>query len=198
MSNTKPFAYNNTGTLIPGTIQVGNIAIAVSDVNFIESGLDWYMGADESIGYVICGEHPIQKIQFWRSKNMSDSSLLDLLNRNFHQNFSNSNDARIWLTNNGFYNTYPNVVTDGLILNLDASNGDSFKGEPTVNIVTNPELINLTSWEFSQYPYGTYGPDDNGIWSGNRMEIIQTEDGLRYLYLMRHSGTEMWRTLLFW
>lgn len=59
MSNTKPFAYNNTGTLIPGTIQVGNIAIAVSDVNFIESGLDWYMGADESIGYVICGEHPI-------------------------------------------------------------------------------------------------------------------------------------------
>lgn len=34
--------------------------------------------------------------------------------------------------------------------------------------------------------------------SGNRMEIIQTEDGLRYLYLMRHSGTEMWRTLLFW
>lgn len=42
MSNTKPFAYNNTGTLIPGTIQVGNIAIAVSDVNFIESGLDWY------------------------------------------------------------------------------------------------------------------------------------------------------------
>jgi hypothetical protein len=34
--------------------------------------------------------------------------------------------------------------------------------------------------------------------SSNRMEIIQTEDGLNYLYLMRHSGTEMWRTLLFW
>jgi hypothetical protein len=34
--------------------------------------------------------------------------------------------------------------------------------------------------------------------SGNRMEIIQTSDGLKYLYIMRHSGTEMWRTLIFW
>jgi hypothetical protein len=34
--------------------------------------------------------------------------------------------------------------------------------------------------------------------SGNRMEIIQTADGLKYLYVMRHSGQELWRTLLFW
>ena len=33
---------------------------------------------------------------------------------------------------------------------------------------------------------------------GNRMEIIKTEDGLKYLYVSRHNGTEMWRTLLFW
>jgi hypothetical protein len=30
------------------------------------------------------------------------------------------------------------------------------------------------------------------------MEIIKTEDGLKYLYLMRSNGQEMWRTLLFW
>lgn len=34
--------------------------------------------------------------------------------------------------------------------------------------------------------------------SGNRMEIIKTVDGLKYLYIMRHSSTEMWRVLLFW
>jgi len=34
--------------------------------------------------------------------------------------------------------------------------------------------------------------------SGNRMEIIQTTDGLKYLYVMRHSAQEMWRTLLYW
>jgi hypothetical protein len=33
---------------------------------------------------------------------------------------------------------------------------------------------------------------------GNRMEIVQTEDGLKYLYIMRHSGTEMFRNLLWW
>jgi hypothetical protein len=33
---------------------------------------------------------------------------------------------------------------------------------------------------------------------GNRMEIIKTEDGLKYLYVARHNGTEMWRTLIFW
>ena len=33
---------------------------------------------------------------------------------------------------------------------------------------------------------------------GNRMEIIKTEDGLKYLYVARHNATEMWRTLVFW
>ena len=42
-------------------------------------------------------------------------------------------------------------------------------------------------------PYG-----HSTVVSGNRMEIIQTADGLKYLYIMRHSGQEMWRTLLFW
>lgn len=32
---------------------------------------------------------------------------------------------------------------------------------------------------------------------GNRMEIIETADGLRYLYVMRHTGQEMWRVLIF-
>jgi hypothetical protein len=32
---------------------------------------------------------------------------------------------------------------------------------------------------------------------GNRMEIIQTEDGVKYLYLMQHTGTKAYRTLIF-
>jgi hypothetical protein len=44
----------------------------------------------------------------------------------------------------------------------------------------------------SQPPYGM-----GANISGNRMEIIETDDGLKYLYLMRHSGTEMWRILLY-
>lgn len=33
---------------------------------------------------------------------------------------------------------------------------------------------------------------------GNRMEVVETADGLEYIYVMRHSGFEMWRTLRFW
>jgi hypothetical protein len=33
---------------------------------------------------------------------------------------------------------------------------------------------------------------------GNRMEIVSTADGLEYLYVMRHTGQELWRTLKFW
>jgi hypothetical protein len=33
---------------------------------------------------------------------------------------------------------------------------------------------------------------------GNRMEIVETVDGLQYLYVMRHSGVEMFRILIFW
>jgi len=33
---------------------------------------------------------------------------------------------------------------------------------------------------------------------GNRMEVVTTADGLKYLYIMRHNGAEMWRTLRFW
>lgn len=33
---------------------------------------------------------------------------------------------------------------------------------------------------------------------GNRFEIVKTTDDLTYMYIMRHTGQEMWRTLKFW
>ena len=33
---------------------------------------------------------------------------------------------------------------------------------------------------------------------GNRFEIVATVDGLKYIYMARHTGTEFWRTLIFW
>jgi len=54
--------------------------------------------------------------------------------------------------------------------------------------------INLTTREvipFGQVPYG-HGA---GV-QGNRMDILETVDGLKFLYLMRQTGTEFWRTLL--
>lgn len=33
---------------------------------------------------------------------------------------------------------------------------------------------------------------------GNRMEITKTSDGLKYLYVVRHSSQEFWRSLIYW
>lgn len=33
---------------------------------------------------------------------------------------------------------------------------------------------------------------------GNRMEIISTPEGLKFLYIMRHNGQELFRALVFW
>jgi len=50
------------------------------------------------------------------------------------------------------------------------------------------EMVNA-----STIPYGM-----STAITGNRMDIIKTVDGLKYLYVARHNGTEMWRCLLFW
>lgn len=34
--------------------------------------------------------------------------------------------------------------------------------------------------------------------AGNRMELIRTVDALSYLYVLRATGTELWRTLVWW
>jgi hypothetical protein len=46
---------------------------------------------------------------------------------------------------------------------------------------------------FATIPYGM----GTAVLS-NRMEIICTADGLKYLYIMRHSTNEMWRTLIYY
>ena len=52
-------------------------------------------------------------------------------------------------------NTNPNVVTDGLVLCLDSYNEQSYLGEPTVNLMTNPTFQNKTAGSSSAWGWGT-------------------------------------------
>ena len=121
MATTRPFAYN-TGSTIDGTIQVGNIAIGVSDQDYSQNpgGVKWWMGPDEELGYVIAnqvptGDHPTpvdedSYINFWRSTDLTEQSLLDLLNvlpiTDGLEPFINATDAKDWLENNGYWTSY--------------------------------------------------------------------------------------------
>lgn len=70
---------------------------------------------------------------------------------------------------------------DGVYIHKDAT-GRVFKYDIATNAVTGVGMI----------PYG-----HSTAIVGNRMEIVETTDGLNYLYMMRHTGAEMWRMLIF-
>jgi len=57
MSNSRPFSYNPSGNLIPGTLQVGSVSIALGSIDF--SGGGWWNGPDEELGYVIAKPVPL-------------------------------------------------------------------------------------------------------------------------------------------
>jgi hypothetical protein len=71
---------------------------------------------------------------------------------------------------------------DRIYFQKDAT-GRIYYYDITKNTVTNSSTI----------PYGM-----GTALIGNRMEITQTEDGLKYIYVARHSAQEWWRCLLFW
>jgi hypothetical protein len=52
MPTARPFA-RNTGAAIAGTEQVGNLAVGTPTAGFAATGLPWWNGPDEELGYVI-------------------------------------------------------------------------------------------------------------------------------------------------
>ena len=140
MATTKPFSYNPTASPIAGTSQVGTLAVGITDQNYSinPGGVPWWMGPDEELGYVIAvpvsgntQSTPISGVSasvgFYRSTNLTDNSFIQLTNQTFNQNFSSATDASVWLTNNGFWNSYITPV-----LYLDAGNPASYPGTGTV------------------------------------------------------------------
>jgi hypothetical protein len=140
MAITTPLAYNPSLSPIDGTDQVGTLAVGITDQDYsIEpGGVTWWMGPDEENGYVISipvsgntQPTPISgvtaSVGFYQSTGLTDISFVQLTNNQFNQNFSSATDASIWLTNNGYWNSYPAPV-----LYLDAGNTASYPGTGTV------------------------------------------------------------------
>lgn len=163
MSVSRPFAYNPTpNPTISGTTQVGDIA--VGDVNWGYNqnygGVTWWEGPDETLGYVICNPvsggtqpNPVSipaYVGFKRSKLLTEQSFIDIANyvaAGQTSPFTSGNEASIWLTNNGYWNSWitttptptptptvtptvtPIVIpTSGLSLYVDAGRTSSYSG----------------------------------------------------------------------
>ena len=124
MATERPFAYN-TGSPIDGTIQVGDLAVGPPTSGFTNSPTFWN-GPDEDLGYVIAAPvsgntqpTPIfgvfASLGFYRTKTLTDNDFIGLSEYVADKNgtpqiFLSATDASIWLTNNGFWNSYVPII----------------------------------------------------------------------------------------
>jgi hypothetical protein len=120
MAFARPFAYN-PGTSISGTEQVGDLSVGTPTSGFTSNPQYWN-GPDEELGYVIAvpvlgntQPTPIEgvfaSLGFYRTSGFSDSDFINLSQSvssqyGEPQTFTTSSDASIWLTTNGFWNSY--------------------------------------------------------------------------------------------
>jgi len=121
----KIFAYN-TGSLISGTTQVGDLAISEAEVEYSANfgGLQWWGGPDQTSGYVIAFPVPscdrptpvfglTACLGFKRSEFLTEQSFVELANEFVGgppAPFADGNSASTYLTNNGYWNSWVMVT----------------------------------------------------------------------------------------
>lgn len=120
MSTSRPFAYNpSPNPTIPGTNQVGDIAIGVDptlDYFGGVGGVQWWEGPDEELGYVVAKPISLESqpnplnipagVAFGRSLFTEQAFILLAESLSSGTTFTTGNDASTWLTSNGYWNTW--------------------------------------------------------------------------------------------
>lgn len=118
MATSRPFT-RNTGAAIGGTTQLGNLAYGTPSAGFGATGLTWWMGPDESLGYIIAKDvaaanQPTPNglnngtVGFWRSSSLTDASFLSIANAVAGASgpFATAQLAYDWLNTNNYFTTF--------------------------------------------------------------------------------------------
>lgn len=183
MATSNTFAYN-TGSTIAGTTQVGSLAVGVPSGGYGPTGLTWWNGPDEDLGYVIAysdpsGSHtfppshePGAYLGFKRTSVKTDDAFVALASEIANTSFSDAAQARTWLDTNGYWTSY-GIVTLNLTLRLDASNSSSYSGSgSTWTDLATPRqditLVNSPTYTSASPSYFTFnGSNQYGNGSGS-------------------------------
>ena len=176
-----PIAYNS-GTTVSGCINTGTISLAVDNLNYSTrpGNLNWYAGGDNTNKYIIISDTYSQGVDtqansrptMWATSALTDNELLKWINglpaRSGQSTFATLTDAISWLTSQNKYlisnQHYPQIVTSGMVLNLDAGFTASYPNVGTswydLTKTQNPGVL-------------TNGP----TWSNSGMTSAMTFDG---------------------
>jgi len=142
MATIIPVAYNPSLNPIPGTEQVGELAIGITaqDYSLQPGGVRFWATPDLDLGYVIAHVNPLGNqpnplsisptyVGFWRSNSLTEPSFIELAEDvsvwdGNPQTFTNGLEAKTWLNNNGYWTSF----TGNLLLSLDSGNSSSYSG----------------------------------------------------------------------
>ena len=146
MATIIPVAYNPSLNPIPGTEQVGELAIGITaqDYSLQPGGVRFWATPDLDLGYVIAHVNPSGNqpnpvsifptyVGFWRSDSLTEPSFIELAEDvsvwdGNPQTFTNGLEAKTWLNNNGYWTSF----TGNLLLSLDSGNSSSYSGTGSI------------------------------------------------------------------
>jgi hypothetical protein len=131
---------------------------------------------------------------------------------NLKWTYGNGNDNYIWTATGGSTALYQRLNINnqtydyGFMISGNLadviSNGSSFAydGKDVIYIqISNSGTIQQLDVKKRILDGGSRIPGAmSTTYNGNRMDIITTEDGLKFLYIQQSNGVLVWRTLLFW
>jgi hypothetical protein len=156
MATARPFAYN-TGSLISGTIQVGDLAVGFPTSGFTNSPQFWN-GPDEELGYVIAQAvsgntqpTPIDgvfaSVGFFITNGFDDNEFVQLANTVSNSNYTTASEASSGLTANGYWTSYVEpVICDSFTFNSINAN----------TTTTSAIKTSAGGWDSSAYSTETY------------------------------------------
>jgi hypothetical protein len=141
----RPIAFNNS-TKTTNSIKKNTIEIGIASDNYASNpgGLTWFNGADSTTQYVIYSDTfslgmttlANAKPVCWASGDLTDANVLRMINglptRHNQAPFITIDSALAWVAASSTFNmvsgTLDNIVTNGLVLNLDCSQKNSYPG----------------------------------------------------------------------
>jgi len=118
MATSRPFTYNN-GSTITRTEQIGDLAVGLlpQDYSSQPGGRVWWMGPDEDNRYIVGKDVPdmnwptpvgnVGSVQFWGTSTKDDGEFIDLINDNFDQSFTTTQQCLNWLITEDYWTNYP-------------------------------------------------------------------------------------------
>ena len=195
MATARPFAYN-IGAPITGTDQVGGLAVGTPTAGFASTGLPWWNGPDEDLGYVIAQSVPGNtqpvpvgtgatgaSIGFFRSSALTDPSFISLSNTIAGPSgggpFASGSAAKTWLNGNGYWTSY----------------GGAGGGYELIITPYNPPAAGKTIFpNFSSTPTPTQGNTNPNIFATggvywNAVDINSVDQSSYYNGLIGNSAT---------